>query len=236
LHPPSGETGDEVLLPRRPEELEGWYLDAFRAVAARVVGEQPPSGELRRACIEAWEQVEALYQQVAAGRPSWAEAAGVHGLAAAVARELAREVADGLALREKGGALPGPGVPRLPVNPAIRVLPWARSGGTQEGQSYAQPRHLAILAYERLTLIEAMVGQLAATVAQAVRQAALSAYARGPERDQVGHGPVPLSSLRDEVLDLEKAVSAVDPSGPTLSLVNDLHGYARKERDRADLP
>jgi hypothetical protein len=231
---PSGDRTDEVPLPRGPEELRGWYDHAYGRVLRQLIGDPAPSAELRRACGAAWHGVDRLYRQVAADRAPWEELAKVDAFARLVADVLTDETG------ETGETGERPGVPRLPCNDAIRLLPWARTSSTQQGERFAQPRHLAVVAYERLTLIESLAAQLADAVHRSVRTAGLASYTlpvpgnRAP-RDRPSFAPVPLSGPLRVAGELEAALSSSDPAGPALRLVTDLQDFAREERDRAEL-
>jgi hypothetical protein len=136
-------------------------------------------------------------------------------------------VADDLARTHQSGA----DQPRLPVNSSVDVLPWARStASSPHNESYWQPQHLAVVVYGRLSMVEALLAQLAAAIRASARRAALLVYNGIDAKDENPHGRLPLGNVMRAVGDLRPA-SAHDGSGNSVTqLIADLSDLADKER------
>jgi hypothetical protein len=111
------------------------------------------------------------------------------------------------------------------------VLPWARAtASSPHNESYWQPQHLAVVVYERLSLVESLMAQLATAIRTSARNAALMVYNGLDAKDENPHGRLPLSNVMRAVGDLRPA-SAIDGSSRSVTqLIADLRDLADKER------
>jgi hypothetical protein len=227
---PAGIRNDS-LLPRRASEMRKWFLDAYERSLLRLIGdlENPaPTDELIDAIEGVWRRANELHARLAdAGDASdWHDVLDIELYAELVVDHLARSHAgDGVdAARE----------PSLPVNEAVDVLPWARStASSPHNESYWQPQHLAVIVYERLTLIESLLDQLGRAIRASSRNAALMVYNGMEAVDENPHGRLPLRTVMRAVGDLRPA-SAIDAgtSRSVTQLIADLLDHAEKERQR----
>jgi hypothetical protein len=223
-------TRNDALLPRSATELHKWFADAYDRTLLRLIGsfEDPaPSDDLAHAVASVWARPNELHGRLAdvSGVTDWSSVLDIDLYAEVVADDLAR------AHRPEGEAPARQ--PRLPVNASVDVLPWARStASSPHNESYWQPQHLAVVVYERLSLIESLLAQLASAIRASARYAALVVYNGMESKDENPHGRLPLTNVMRAVGDLRPA-SAIDGSSRSVTqLIADLRDLAEKERQR----
>jgi hypothetical protein len=225
---PAG-TQDEALLPRSATELSKWFANAYEKSLTRLIGdfESPaPSDELIRAVERVWSRPNELHGRLASNTgtaTSWDAVLDINLYAEVVADDLAgsHRAEEGVSAR----------VARLPVNESVDVLPWARTtASSPHNESYWQPQHLAVIVYERLSLIESLLDQLAAAIRSSARYAALMVYNGMDAKDENPHGRLPLRNVMRAVGDLRPASSIDGSSRSVTQLIADLRDVADKER------
>jgi hypothetical protein len=227
---PAGIRNDS-LLPRRASEMHKWFADAYDRSLLRLIAdyENPaPTAELISAIEDMWARSNDLHQRLAdaAGATDWNEVLDIALFAEIVADHLARtHTGDGVESRRE---------PMLPVNESVDVLPWARTtASSPHNESYWQPQHLAVIVYERLTLIESLLAQLGAAIRASARYAALMVYNGLEAVDENPHGRLPLRTVMRAVGDLRPASAIDDGTAHSVTqLIADLLDHAEKERQR----
>jgi hypothetical protein len=229
---PAG-TRNDMLLPRSASEMRKWFGDAYNRTLLRLIGdfENPePSPDLIDAVSRLWARPNELHARLVgpdgAHSKEWDSTLDIWLYAEVVADDLARNH------REDAGA--NRREPRLPVNSAVDVLPWARmTASSPHNESYWQPQHLAVVVYERLSLIESLLHQLSAAIRASARYAALLVYNGMEAEDENPHGRLPLANVMRAVGDLRPDSSADASSRSVTHLIADLSELADKERQRA---
>jgi hypothetical protein len=224
---PAG-TRDDTLLPRSATELQRWFADAYERSLLRLITDfdnPAPSPELIQAIERVWARPNELHTRLAdaTGATDWDSVLDIDLYAEVVADDLARSHRpDGEASRREA---------RLPVNASVDVLPWARTtASSPHNESYWQPQHLAVAVYERLSLIESLLSQLAAAIRASARGAALMVYNGIEATDENPHGRLPLRNVMGAVGDLRPASAIEGPSRSVTQLTADLRDLADKER------
>jgi hypothetical protein len=224
---PAG-THSDALLPRTATELRKWFVASYEKAVLRLIGdfEAPAaSPELMEAVESVWARANDLHARLGEGR-------GPVDWRAVLDIELYAElVADDLARSHRGDSAEPAREAALPVNGAVDVLPWARAtASSPHNESYWQPQHLAVIVYERLSLVESLLYQLADAIRSSARYAALMVYNGIDAKDENPHGRLPLRNVMRAVGDLRPA-SAVDGSSRSVTqLIADLFDLADKER------
>jgi hypothetical protein len=219
---------NETLLPRRASELRKWFVDAYDRSLLRLIGDYDnpaPTDELISAIEDVWSRANDLHGRLADSAAGWNEVLDIPLYAEIVADHLARA---------HNGEAPSPRrEANLPVNEAVDVLPWARTtASSPHNESYWQPQHLAVIVYERLSLIESLLAQIGASIRASARYAALMLYNGMDAVDENPHGRLPLRTVMRAVGDLRPA-QAVDGSATSVTqLIADLLDHAEKERQR----